>query len=392
MAAVVGLETVSGRDIHDVTRVRRSADPQPSSTGTVTSRRRQGLGLAPAAIEDDVDDTSDSWRRSRLALWSVIGCGVLLALGLILWQPGRDGDAVAEVVPLPPVAPSPPLVIVTPEPATESLPVFVPEAQSEDLNAPVAETPAWQKYAVKIALAPGAAKLAIILDDMGLDRQALTRAAAIDGPLTFSFLPYARSLARLTAYARSRGHELMLHLPMEPHGDRADPGPNALLVGLGRTELAKRLDWNLARFEGYVGINNHMGSRFTEDSDAMGLVLGEVKRRGLLFVDSRTTDATVADRLAARLNLPHRARDIFLDNERSYGAIQQQLRKAVEIARKHGSAIAIGHPYGETLAVLEEDLPRYTAQGIALVPVSALVGNTDRAVTLAANGRPGTTP
>lgn len=361
----------------------------------MTSRRRQALGLRETVIEEPVEPAPDRMpsRHRYFAAALLIGCGALLAITLILWQPGPKGDAVAEIAP--PADPIPrvqALAVVKEGPAADDLPLFVPEVLPEIAPAPAVHQPAWRANAVKVAVAPSAAKLAIILDDMGLDRKALKRAAQLEGPLTFSFLPYARSLPRLTAYVKARGHELMVHLPMEPHRHSADPGPHALLVGLGPRELDERIAWNLSRFEGFVGLNNHMGSLFTEDTSAMKQVLAEVKKRGLLFVDSRTSDATVGTRLAADMHVPHRARDIFLDHERSVRTIRRQLREAVDIARSHGSAIAIGHPHNETLSVLGEDLPRYAAQGVVLVPVSALVEDPDAAVSVAAGETSTATP
>src|SRR5690606_34427058 len=137
---------------------------------------------------------------------------------------------------------------------------------------------------------------------------------------------------------RAHGHELMLHLPMEPEGAVTDPGPNALLLDLPPEELRRRLVVSLNRFDGYVGLNNHMGSRFTADRPAMELVLGEVKARGLLFLDSRTTDRSVGDRVADEMGVPRARRDVFLDNDRDPAAIRRQLALAEERALGNGAA------------------------------------------------------
>ncbi|MHA1108852.1 MAG: divergent polysaccharide deacetylase family protein [Alphaproteobacteria bacterium] len=178
---------------------------------------------------------------------------------------------------------------------------------------------------------------------------------------------------RTVAAARKAGHELMVHVSMEPESRRLDPGRNALLTGHGAIETIRRLDWALDRFSGYVGVNNHMGSFFTADTEAMTLVMGEFKRRGLLFVDSRTTKRSIAPEVAARLNLPFAVRDVFLDDDSSVEVVAAQLLRAEEIARRTGSAIAIGHPRPATLKALGRWLRGLERRGLTLAPISAVV-------------------
>jgi hypothetical protein len=159
---------------------------------------------------------------------------------------------------------------------------------------------------------------------------------------------------------------------MQPSDAATDPGPKVLSGGLDRAELLARLDWGLSRFDGYVGINNHMGSAFTRDAEGMRAVLGELRRRGLMFLDSRTIAGSVAGSLAAEMGVAHATRDVFLDNKRDVAAIRAQLAKAEQIAREHGSAVAIGHPYDATIQALSAWLPSLADKNIALVPISAL--------------------
>ncbi|MDA5193792.1 divergent polysaccharide deacetylase family protein [Govanella unica] len=223
----------------------------------------------------------------------------------------------------------------------------------------------------------GTPRLAIVLDDMGLDHAAARRAADLPGPVTLAFLPYATDLPAQTANAREKGHELMVHMPMEPTSKANDPGPNALKVGLDAAEIKRRMDTNLGQFSGYVGFNNHMGSRFTTDSAGMRQVLSEARDRGLLFLDSRTTTGTLGVSLAQSMGVPYAKRDVFLDNSRDPAAIRRQLAELEALAQKQGSAIAIGHPYAETLAVLEQWIPEARAAGYEIVPLSALVKGAD---------------
>jgi polysaccharide deacetylase 2 family uncharacterized protein YibQ len=162
-------------------------------------------------------------------------------------------------------------------------------------------------------------------------------------------------------------------VPMEPLDGELDAGPQALLDRLPADEVLRRLRWDLSRFDGYVGINNHMGSRFTQSRDGMRVVLQEIKNRGLLFIDSRTIADSVGGKLAAELGVPHADRDVFLDNEQEAAAVEQQLARTEEVARRRGYAIAIGHPHDATIAALTRWLPTLERRGFVLVPVSAIV-------------------
>jgi polysaccharide deacetylase 2 family uncharacterized protein YibQ len=211
---------------------------------------------------------------------------------------------------------------------------------------------------------------------MGLDRPRSQRVMALPGPLTLSYLPYARDLAAQAASGRSAGHEIMLHLPMEPQGGDVDPGPNALTLALSPADAAARLQSNLGAFDGYVGVNNHMGSRYTEDRTAMQSVLREIQRRGLLFVDSRTSGRSVGLELARQLKMPAAARDVFLDNDQAPAAIRAQLSRLEAAAKRNGAAIAIGHPHDATIEALAEWLPTVVGKGFDLVPVTHIVRAT----------------
>ena len=229
----------------------------------------------------------------------------------------------------------------------------------------------WEANAVTYSVAPGTPLIAIILDDMGPDRRRSERATRLPGPLTLSYLSYADNLVAQTGAARARGHELMLHLPMEPEGN-ADPGPGALLVGLSDLELRERIDFALGRFPGFVGINNHMGSRFTADRGRMAVVFNAIRRSGHLFLDSLTTPNTVALSLGPQAGVPTIARDVFLDDVDTQDEVWFRLLKAERIAEAEGTAIAIGHPRDATLAVLEDWIAELRHRSARLAPVSAV--------------------
>ena len=184
---------------------------------------------------------------------------------------------------------------------------------------------------------------------------------------------YGNNLDGLVARARTAGHEILVHLPMEPKSVEADPGPNALLTGLPLAELDRRIATNLLRLDGYVGVSNHMGSRFTASEREMRRVMRALQARDLLFLDSLTTGQSTGARLAREYGIPTVTRDIFLDNDRDPAMIRRQLALTVARARERGHAVAIGHPYPETLDALEGWLPGLGARGLVLVPISALV-------------------
>jgi len=233
--------------------------------------------------------------------------------------------------------------------------------------------PPWLHNAVPAPAIKGRPMIAIILDDLGPSPARAAAAIALSGPLTLAFLPYAGALSEQTAAARAAGHELMIHVPMEPEGKNGDPGPRALMVDMKRGEILERLRWDLDRFEHYVGINNHMGSRFTKNRDHMATVFRELKSRGLLFVDSRTTADTVGKKLAQEIGVPFAERQVFLDNSRSAANVKERLNELETLARKEGMAIGIGHPHKVTLTALQNWLPTLAEKGFVLVPVSAIV-------------------
>jgi len=231
----------------------------------------------------------------------------------------------------------------------------------------------WQRNAVQVVLDKNKPAVTIIIDDLGDHRDLGGQVAALPGPLTMAFMPYTRYVDELVPAAKAGGHELLVHLPMQPSDSRIDPGPNALMTNVSPAELVRRISWNLDRFDGYVGVNNHMGSLFTTSEDHMRPVVAELKRRGLLFLDSKTSAQSVGLQLARRYGVPSIARDLFLDNNRNPHVIRAQLEAVLNIARRRGSAIGIGHPYPETIAALKEWLPDLAARGYQLVPLSAVV-------------------
>ncbi|MDY0874039.1 divergent polysaccharide deacetylase family protein [Dongia rigui] len=231
----------------------------------------------------------------------------------------------------------------------------------------------WLENSVAVRDPGNRPMITIVLDDVGVAPQHAEMAVALPAPIVLSIMTYAKNSAALAREARAKGHEIMVHMPMQPVNPAVNPGPNALDVGMDGDELLRRIVWGLGRFKGYVGFNNHMGSRFTQDAAGMRIVLQEAKRRGLLFLDSKTIAGSVGDKLAAEMGVTHIARDIFLDDDMSEAAVARQLAAAEAVAIRQGYAVAIGHPHPGTIAVLKRWLPEAKARGFAIVPLTTII-------------------
>jgi len=196
----------------------------------------------------------------------------------------------------------------------------------------------------------------------------------LDLPLSLSVLPYGPFTKSIVSLANKEGRELVLHLPMEPRNyPSVKPGPGALLLSMNADEIMRVMDQDLRKIKGARGVNNHMGSAFTEDRGKMRIVLAELKKRGLFFVDSRTTKLTVALDLAREIGLRSDRRTVFLDNNLAPNVMKLQMERLFSMARNQGYAIGIGHPYKETLRLLEEYCSKIKSE-FQMVPVSELMG------------------
>jgi polysaccharide deacetylase 2 family uncharacterized protein YibQ len=216
--------------------------------------------------------------------------------------------------------------------------------------------------------------IAIVIDDAGVDVRRTARAVVnLKAPVTLSYLAYGPNIQKQVTEARKYGHEVMLHLPWEPDSGRADAGPHHLSVEMTPTQLQHHLLANLDGFTGYTGVNNHMGSKFSHDRAGLDIVMTELKKRGVYFLDSRTTPHSLAETVAREHQIPATHRDVFLDNAETGEFLTAALRETEEAALKNGSAIAIGHPKDMTLAALEAWLPAVEAKGFQLVSITTLL-------------------
>jgi polysaccharide deacetylase 2 family uncharacterized protein YibQ len=218
---------------------------------------------------------------------------------------------------------------------------------------------------------PPRPRLAIVVDDLGVDKRIAEELLRLDAPLTFSILPFQPHSRRIAQQAHAKGREVILHLPMEPRGfPLKDPGKGALFVAMSERELLRQLRKDLDAVPFIVGVNNHMGSRFMEHGVSVRLVLRELKKRGLFFLDSRTTAKTQGYQIARELALLAGERNLFLDNENDERDIRAQLEGLIRIARDRGTAIGICHPHPATITALKGMISRIKAQGIRIVPLS----------------------
>ncbi len=231
--------------------------------------------------------------------------------------------------------------------------------------------------AAQVPQAPGDSnvlpEIAIIIDDLGGRASSGRRVIELPGPVACAFLPYAAHTHDLALLAHGANKEVMLHLPMETvEGRPLDAG--ALRLDMSEQEFIHTLQTDLERVPHVSGVNNHMGSLLTRHPGHMLWLMREIQRQNrLFFVDSRTTKHTVAQLIAYENGVPSVSRDVFLDADPSLEGVRREFKRLLGLARRQGSALAIGHPLPTTLAVLEEELPRLANRGVKLVPVSRLV-------------------
>ena len=212
------------------------------------------------------------------------------------------------------------------------------------------------------------AYLSVIIDDLGQSPAKDSRTLALPGPVTMAIMPDTPHATDFARQAHKAGRTVILHMPMDPA-----TGPYAWHPGTPLPELEQRLNAALSKVPYAAGVNNHMGSRMTAQREPMAWLMGELQRRHLFFVDSRTSAATVAAAEAQAQGLAHVSRDVFLDDVRTAEAITGQLQQGIALAHKQGSAVLIGHPYPQTLEVLERELPRLRSQGIELIRLKQMI-------------------
>lgn len=216
-------------------------------------------------------------------------------------------------------------------------------------------------------------KIAIVIDDLGMNVKNSKAIMDLPAPITLAFLPYAPKTKELAVVGKSKGHELIIHTPMEAMDGAQNIGPGGLKASMDKSSFDAAFKVMLASFDGYVGINNHMGSRLTQDKDKMAQLMEMLRGKKLFFLDSKTIEASVGAKEAAKAGIAYAERDVFLDHVDSRAFVDNALRQTEAAARRKGYAIAIGHPKDATIAGLRAWLPTLQSKGIELVPVSALL-------------------
>ncbi len=272
--------------------------------------------------------------------------------------------------------------------ASASLPILRASAQSAGPDpqpppapAPAAAAPrravvlpAWQRHAVAVDMADPRPKIALVIDDMGVMRARTAQALMLPGPLTLAWFPFAPDLPEQMEAAAARGHEALLHMPMQANTDSIlQTGPDPLRIDLPAAENLARLRIAIGAVPGVVGLNNHMGSVATRDAALMDLMALQVREHGMLFLDSVVVPHSLALPRAEAAGVPSAARDVFIDNTANPAIIRGQLADLEDFALRHGYAIGIGHPRPHTLAALAEWLPTLSGKGFVLWPVAATV-------------------
>lgn len=220
---------------------------------------------------------------------------------------------------------------------------------------------------------PSLPRVAIVIDDLGYNPHIDAAFIKLTAPISFSFLPFGPHTKETATLAHNCGKDVLLHLPMEAASSpESKVGPGALFLNMDGDTLAAQIQADMEAVPYVRGINNHMGSKFTADAGKMEIVLREIQKKGLFYLDSRTTPLTKGLSVARSLGVNSAERDVFLDNKQEANAIRAQIARLVSEAHTRGSAIGIGHPHPVTYQVLKEELGGLKKQ-VEIVPVSALV-------------------
>jgi hypothetical protein len=219
-------------------------------------------------------------------------------------------------------------------------------------------------------------KIAIIIDDIGFDLSSVRELLKIDAPIAFAVLPHVQYSVTAAEILRGAGREILLHLPMEPHDSGINPGIGALFRWMGEAEIRRQVEDDIAAVPYATGVNNHMGSAFMEDGEKLTIVFEELKKRGLFFIDSRTTPHSKAGNLALKMGITFATRKVFIDNGQDREITVRSLLGHLE--KKSGNRmVMIGHPYRSTVLALKEAIPILKARGVEIVPLTEMLAIID---------------
>lgn len=216
-------------------------------------------------------------------------------------------------------------------------------------------------------------KAAFIIDDLGYETEVAKKMIELEFPVALSILPFLQYSESIAEEGRKNNQEIMLHLPMEANNSGTDPGPGAIKSDMSEEEIRQAVRDCILNFPYIIGVNNHMGSKITEDREIMEIVLEEIKGYNLFFIDSMTTKHSIAYEAAQEMEIKSAVRSVFLDNENDMEYIKGQMLEVQETALREGEVIAIGHSRINTYYVLKRMIPELIRAGIEIVPVSELV-------------------
>ena len=215
-------------------------------------------------------------------------------------------------------------------------------------------------------------RISIIIDDLGYDKATGIRVANLSGAVVCSVLPKVEFSKTLAQQCHKQHKEIILHTPMEalrPHR----LGPGGLYVNMNKTTFLTTLNIDIKAVPFIRGLNNHEGSRLTASVEKMNWLMQDIKPQGLFFIDSVTSSHSIAEKIAKQDGVPTSFRNIFLDDIPTRAAVHKQFDRLLAEADEKGQAVAIGHPYPATIAVLQQELPRLAQKGYQLVPISQLL-------------------
>jgi polysaccharide deacetylase 2 family uncharacterized protein YibQ len=272
-----------------------------------------------------------------------------------------------------PASDAPP--VAAPGPANQKLAEMTPNGLIPKVAADgMRPADAFAQPAKSLPGKPDAPRIAIIVAGLGVSDSATSDAISkLPGPVTLGFMPYGTEVANQVARARSQGHEVLLQVPMEPFDYPSnDPGPQTLLTTMAPQQNMERLYWLMSRFQGYVGIENAMGARFTSSEQSFTPVLRETAKRGLIFVDDGSNQRSLASRIAGANNTPFAKADVVIDSVATPVEIDRALGRLETAAREHGAVVGVSSALPASIEHIAKWAKGLESRGIVLVPITAV--------------------
>jgi polysaccharide deacetylase 2 family uncharacterized protein YibQ len=317
----------------------------------------------------------DKWRKWLFALLFLAG-GLLLGIQIGNWTAPKKTQphtrAVSFKTPASSQSKSAASAKAAPKaataPAKKTSASVVREKAAERYDAP-ANVPVLPARTARTSSAP---KVSIVLDDWGYNLKALTAALEVREPLTLAVLPNLPYSAEVARKAHAAGHEIILHMPMEPLND-VPLEEGTILTSMAPAEIRGLLSDALAGIPHARGVNNHMGSKVTQDRRTLDIIMRELAARKLFFLNSMTSGSAAGRETAGEVGIAYAERDIFIDNERTEAAVITKLQELKAAAVRQGSAIGIGHDEPVTLRAIQKVLPSWKAEGIEIIRLSDLI-------------------